>query len=56
MTVEPEVASLSDKEAKGPGTDLVVKEPAPLAVRGGASREIEFQSLWFTLARMPWRS
>ena len=45
-----------DKESKVPGTDLVVKEPAFLARRGDASREIEFQSLWFTLARMPWRS
>ncbi len=57
MKAEPEVASLGDRQAKSPGTELVVKEPAVLALRGGgASREIEFQSLWFRLARMPWRS
>lgn len=47
---------MKDTEAKVPGTELVVKEPAFLARRDGASREIEFQSLWFTLARMSWRS
>ena len=47
---------MRDQEAKGPRAEMVVRRPVALAVRGVASREIEFQSLWFTLARLPWRS
>ena len=56
MSAWMEERTLNDTEAKVPGTDLIVKEPAFLARRDEGSREIEFQSLWFTLARMPWRS
>jgi hypothetical protein len=51
-----EECPLVDKETKWPGTEMVLKEPAGLLLRGDVSREIEFQSLWFTLARIPWRS
>jgi len=47
---------LKDREAKQPGTELVVKEPAVLAQREVSPRGLLYQSLWFRLARMPWRS
>lgn len=56
MSGKPEEPGLSDKATKSSGTELVVKQPAFLARPGSVSREIEFQSLWFTLARLSWMS
>jgi hypothetical protein len=47
---------LAKKAQKEPGTELVVKGPAPLAHVRPETREIEVQGLWFTLGRIPWRS
>lgn len=47
---------MSDGDGSNENTHLVLKEPAPLAHVGGASTELEFQGLWFSLARKPWRS
>lgn len=44
------------KESKDPGTDLVVRGSDALARIGDSPHGLEYQSLWFRLARMPWRS
>jgi hypothetical protein len=47
---------LTESEARSPGTKLVVREPGLLAHLRGRLPQTEFQSLWFTLVRTPWRS
>lgn len=47
---------LDTKQPKESGWELVVREPSALARRPPEARDIEFQGLWFRLARIPWRS